>query len=123
MYLGAVIATTDIKVNNAGTDIFDGLGTGYGGAFGIDIPMGKTSKFVLDARSVSTSTLKHDSSSEIALGARTDVNFAGKIALTKSLLALDIGFKYTSFGVSVNSVSQAETIYTTWAGLSINMNP
>jgi len=123
LYLGAIIANTDIKVNSAGTDIFDGLGSGTGGAFGIDIPLGKTNKFVMDFRSISTTTLKHDSSSEISLGARTDANIMGKIALTKSLIALDVGIKYTSFAVTVNSETSTDKVYTTWLGISFNLNP
>lgn len=122
-YLGLSISNTDIIVDNSGTEIFDGLGSGYGGVFGMDIPVGKGNSFIVEMRSITTSTLKHDSASEITLGPRTDVNFSGKIALTKQFLALDIGFKQSTYSVSIGGTSTAETVYTTWAGLSFNLNP
>ena len=122
-YVGAMISGTDVKVNNTGTDIFDGLGTGYGGAFGMEFSFAKVGKFLFELRSVSTSTFKHDSSSKVELGARTDINLMGKIPLTRRMVSLDIGFKSSSYSLSVGGTSTEETVYTTWGGLSFNFNP
>lgn len=122
-YFGGILSQSKVMVNNAGTEVFDGLGNGFGAVLGLDLPIAKKSKFIFEVKSVSTSTFKHGSSTEVSIGARSDISIFGKIPISRKNFFIDIGFNYSAYSISISGTQTNETVHTTWTGVSYSVNP
>ena len=94
------------KANRAGTDIFDLVGEGYGGYFGIICPFGHHNLVQLSTMQVATSTNIEKTQLDAAMGPRLDMELSSRIAITKKSLDATLGYRRRS-----NTISEGGTAY------------
>ena len=114
--LGPVVGSVAAKGNRAGTDIFDLVGSGYGGYFGIIAPVGRHSLIQLNAMQVSTSQNIEKKALQVAYGPRLDVELSSRIALTKKNLDATIGYRRRSNSITENGTAYKELQTSTFVG-------
>lgn len=114
---GAVIGSAAAKANKAGTDLFDCVGSGYGGYFGLQVPVGKRSSIDLKATQVSTSeTIDKKGRTTVTIGPRLDVELSGRIALTKRILDATIGYRRRANSITNDGTAYSELQTSTFLG-------
>lgn len=114
--LGAVVGSVTAKGNRAGTDIFECSGSGYGGYFGIQIPIGKHSSMDLKAMQVSTAETIDKEQRVVAFGPRLDIELSSRIALTKRSLDAAIGYRRRTNTITEGGVTYNELQTATFVG-------
>lgn len=119
VYLGGVLGQTTWEVKSAGVDLFAGTGSGYGGNFGIMVPIGARNLFTLDVASVTASTFVEKNEKDVKMAARTDINFLGNIGITRNSLDLLVGYRQRSHAVSYEATSYAEIHTATFFGFQM----
>lgn len=118
--LGAVIGSVAAKANKAGTDLFDCVGSGYGGYFGIQMPIGRRSSIDLKATQVSTGeTIDREGRTTVAIGPRLDVELSGRIAITKRNLDATIGYRRRTNSITNDGAAYSELQTATFLGFLI----
>ncbi len=101
---------------------------GYAGNFGAFIPIGKSSTIFLDAMSVSPNAIqasiveRSDSTFttedvSLAMSSRTDVNFGASLKITKKMLDFLVGYKMTTYTMTIKDETYAEQDTLTYIGL------
>lgn len=114
--IGPVLGSVSTKGERAGTEIFDAVGSGYGGYFGIRMPVGKASSINLNATQVSIGEMIDKKERTIAIGPRLDLELGGRIALTKRALSATIGYRRRSYTITEASTAYAELQTATYVG-------
>lgn len=117
-YLGLALSQVEVTAAASGTPVVDGFGQGFGGNFGMHLPVGRSGVLYVDVLSASMSTTKDTLSETTAFGARTDVDIGGAMELTKQALDFIIGYRQRTFGLQTDS-TYIETLYTTYVGLRL----
>jgi len=117
--LGAVIGGLKMKVEREGDEILDIVGDGYGGYFGMLIPMTRGNVAYLNAMSVATASPVDKKERTIAVGSRLDLEVGGRFPISRNLLDCNIGYRRRT-----NSITEGGTAYTelqtaTFLGFSI----
>ena len=114
--LGAVIGSVAAKANKAGTDLFDCVGSGYGGYFGMQMPVGKRSSIDLKATQASTTETIDKKGRTVAIGPRLDVELSGRIALTKKNLDATVGYRRRTNSITSDRTAYSELQTATYLG-------
>lgn len=114
-YLGLVVSQVEMLVSSSGTDIVNGFGQGFGGNFGLQLPVGKSGILYLDLLSASISSTKDVLSETTTFGSRTDIDIGGAIDLTKRAIDFLVGYRLRTFTVTTDA-SYLESIWTTYVG-------
>ena len=141
LYFGAGISNSTWQASRAndddpdttltGTEVepfLDMTTKGYVGNFGMFIPIGKSSSIYLDALSVSpnaiqastveksdgTFTVADDS---LAMSSRTDINMGATLKITKKTLDFLVGYKMTTYSMTVKDEAYAEQDTVTYIGI------
>lgn len=104
--LGAVVGSVTAKGNRAGTDIFDCSGSGYGGYFGMQFPIGKRSTIDIKAMQVATGETIDKKQREVTIGPRLDLEISSRIGITRKSLDATIGYRRRT-----NTITEAGTTY------------
>ena len=119
VYLGGILGQTTWDVKSAGTDLFAGTGSGYGGNFGASFPIGSRNLFSVDVSSLTASTFVEKNEKEVKMGARTDINLVGNIGITRDAVDLIVGYRQRSHSVSYLGTSYAEIHTATFFGFQM----
>ena len=117
--LGAVLGDVAMKVEREGDEILDIVGDGYGGYFGLLIPMNRTNLAYLNVMSVATSAPVDRKQRTITLGSRLDVEIGGRFALTRKYLNFDVGYRRRTISITESDVSYSELQTATFLGFSL----
>ena len=116
--LGVVLGGVKMKVEREGTEILDIVGDGYGGYFGMLIPMSRDNLAYLNVMSVSTASPVDKKERTIALGSRLDIEVGGRFALSRKFLNFDVGYRRRSNSVTESDVAYNELQTATFLGFS-----
>ena len=114
--LGPVIGKSAVKANRAGTEILDVVGSGYGGYFGMMLPLGKNSLIYLNAMSVANSDTVDRKERTITLGSRTDVELGARIGITRKALDVTLGYRRRANAITEGGASYNELQTATFVG-------
>lgn len=114
--IGPVLGSVYAKGNREGTDIFEATGNGYGGYFGLFMPVGKHSTIDLKATQVSTGEMMDKEARTVAVGPRLDLEVSSKIGITKRNLSATIGYRRRTSSITEESVAYAELQTATFIG-------
>jgi hypothetical protein len=118
-YLGGVLGQTTFKAETADEVALEGTGTGYGGNFGIFLPVGKGNAMQLDVTSVTIGEFSDAEQRSVTFGPRTDINISGQIELARRMVHSIVGYRYRTHALKAGDVSAAELHTATWFGLSL----
>ncbi|MCX6124000.1 MAG: hypothetical protein NTV34_04520 [Proteobacteria bacterium] len=116
--LGPVIGGVKATGNRAGTDVFDAVGSGYGGYFGMTLPIGKNNSLDIKATQVSTGEVIDKKLAAVAIGPRLDIEIGGRIGLTRKSLAATLGYRRRSNTITESGTSYAELQTATFIGFN-----
>lgn len=119
VYFGAIIGQTTWDVKRTAEDLFAGTGSGYGGNFGLLLPLGNRNLFTIDIASVTASSFVEKNEKDVKMGARTDISMWSNIGLTRDAIDLLVGYKQRSHSVSYDGTSYAEVHTATFFGLQM----
>ena len=117
--LGVVLGGVKMKVEREGSEILDIVGDGYGGYFGMLIPMSRDNLAYLNVMSVSTAAPVDKKERTIALGPRMDIELGGRFALARKYLNFDIGYRRRTNSVTESDVAYNELQTSTFLGFSL----
>lgn len=117
--LGPVIGNIKMTANRAGTDILDIAGNGYGGYFGILMPMGHNSLGYFNVTSVATADPLDKEARTISLGSRMDIELGGRIGITRKALDFVIGYRQRTNSVTEGGASYSELQTSTFLGFQV----
>ena len=90
--LGVVLGGVKMKSEREGTEILDIVGDGYGGYFGMLIPMSRDNLAYINVMSVATAAPVDKKERTIVLGSRLDIEVGGRFALARKYLNFDVGY-------------------------------
>lgn len=117
--LGPVIGNAQVKANREGTEIMDAVGSGYGGYFGILMPLGRNSMLYLNAMSVATADPIDRKERTIGIGSRLDVELGGKIGITRKALDFTLGYRRRANTLSEGGTGYNELQTATFVGFNL----
>lgn len=115
--LGPVIGRAKVTAKREDTEILDVVGSGYGGYFGVLLPVGRNSLIYMNAMSVSTSEVVDKKERVIALGPRLDAELGARIAITKKTLGATLGYRRRSNSITESGTAYAELLTSTFIGI------
>jgi hypothetical protein len=117
--LGPVLGGVKMTGNRGGSEIFDIVGSGYGGYFGILMPIGSQNLAYLNAMSVATAAPLDSQARTITMGSRLDLELGTKIKVTRKAVDFVVGYRRRTFSIteSGNPYSEAQT--STFIGFNI----
>lgn len=115
--VGPVIGSVTAKGNRAGTDIFDAVGSGYGGYFGLMMPVGKHSTIDLKATQCATGEMIDKQQMTVAVGPRLDIELSSRIGITRRNLSATIGYRRRTYTITEDGTGFAELQTSTYLGL------
>ena len=116
--LGVVLGGVKMKVEREGAEILDIVGDGYGGYFGMLIPMSRDNLAYLNVMSVATASPVDKKERTIAFGSRLDIEVGGRFALSRKYLNFDVGYRRRSNSVTESGVAYSELQTATFLGFS-----
>jgi hypothetical protein len=109
----------------------DMASNGYGFNTGAMIPFGRRNFAYVDVTYAASGVVRETpiapetgenagvpTEKDIALGPRMDLDLGGSIGLTKNVLDVLVGFKYRTYGLTVDGTEYKEQLNTTYVGLS-----
>ncbi len=117
--LGAVIGGVKMKVEREGTEILDIVGDGYGGYFGLLIPMSRGNLAYLNAMSVATASPVDKKERVIAMGSRLDIEVGGHFAISRKYLNFDVGYRRRANSITEGGAAYSELQTSTFLGFSL----
>jgi hypothetical protein len=117
--LGPVFGKAAVKANREGTDILDVVSSGYGGYFGMMLPIGKNSLLYLNGMSVANSDTVDREAREITLGSRTDVELGSRIGISRNAFDITLGYRRRTFSVTEASTAYNELQTSTFVGFHL----
>jgi hypothetical protein len=138
-YAGLVLAQSNWLINVTPQDdtgeatgdsqeYFAVQASGYGGNFGIQIPVSARSLLYIDTVYSSQPTAQIQARAtdhpgdiaapeEVVLGSRMSVDIGGSLDITRNLIDGVAGFKYRTYSLAVDGTSYIEQHHTTYLGL------
>ena len=119
MELGAVIGGVKMKVEREGTEVLDIVGDGYGGYFGLLIPMSRGNLAYLNAMSVATASPVDKKERVIAMGSRLDIEVGGRFAISRKYLNFDVGYRRRANAITEGDTAYNELQTSTFLGFSL----
>jgi hypothetical protein len=119
MELGAVIGGVKMKVEREGAEVLDIVGDGYGGYFGLLIPMSRGNLAYLNAMSVATASPVDKKERVIAMGSRLDIEVGGHFAISRKYLNFDVGYRRRANSITEGGTAYNELQTTTFLGFSL----
>lgn len=105
--LGPVLGTVKMAGKRENTEIFDIVGSGYGGYFGILIPVGSNNLAYMNAMSVATSAPVDTLARVITMSSRVDLELGTKIKITRRAVDFLVGYRRRAY-----SITEAGSPYT-----------
>jgi hypothetical protein len=114
--LGPVIGSVTGKGNRAGTDIFDAVGSGYGGFFGFYMPVGRRNLLHMSLYQVSTGTPIDKKGADIQFGPRQDLEVGTYVNIVKKYLDINVGYRRRSHSITEGGTTYAELQTETYLG-------
>lgn len=120
--LGPVIGSVKMKATRAGTEIFDLVGSGYGGYFGMNLPVGKNSSLYFNGMSVSTGEALDKQQRVITVGSRLDLELGTRIAITRKSIDFVTGYRRRSNSITEGGASYNELQTSTFLGFNAGMD-
>lgn len=117
--LGAVLGDVSMKVEREGDEIMDIVGDGYGGYFGLLIPMSRSNLAYLNVMSVATAAPVDKKQRVITMGSRLDLELGGRFAVTRKYLNFDIGYRRRTISITESDISYNELQTSTFLGFSL----
>jgi hypothetical protein len=117
--LGPVFGKASVKANREGADILDVVSSGYGGYFGLVMPIGKSSLLYLNGMSVANSDTVDRESRVITMGSRTDIEIGSRIGITKRACDFTIGYRRRSNSITESGTSYNELQTATFIGIHV----
>lgn len=120
--IGGVFSGVTAKANQAGTDIFDCVGSGYGGYFGLQMPIGRRSSIDLKATQATTGLTIDKKEAQVAVGPRLDLELSGRIAITRKNLEATLGYRRRTNTLTYNSTAYSELQTATFLGFETGFN-
>ncbi len=119
-YLGGIISNMTLKVNQAGTELRDSTGSGYGVNAGMQFNLNRNSGMYLDISSVSITEARDVEKRDITVGPRTDADLGMVFHLTRETLDFMLGYRYRTMAVKLDE-SYSELVTTTYMGFKFNL--
>lgn len=119
MELGAVIGGVKMKVEREGTEVLDIVGDGYGGYFGLLIPMSRGNLAYLNVMSVATASPVDKKERVIAMGSRLDIEVGGRFAISRKYLTFDVGYRRRTNSITEGGTAYSELQTSTFLGFSL----
>jgi hypothetical protein len=119
MELGVVLGGVKMKVEREGTEILDIVGDGFGGYFGMLIPMSRENLAYLNVMSVATASPVDKKERVITMGSRLDIELGGRFAITRKHLTFDVGYRRRSYSVTESGEAYSELQTATFLGFSL----
>lgn len=123
VYFGLAFAQAQILSSNLSADFLDGISLSQGFAFGLLLPIGKSTTIFFDALSLSPIATKDNVqgvNGAAAFGSRTDLFIGSVFKITKSFLNGRIGYKRRSFAITAAGATKNEEQTMTWIGIETN---
>jgi hypothetical protein len=120
--LGPVIGSAKVTAKRESEEIFDVIGSGYGGYFGGLIPVGKNSVIYFNAMSVATAKAVDTKERAITLGSRLDIELGSKIAIARKGFDFTLGYRRRSNAITEGGSSYAELQTSTFLGFQTGVN-
>lgn len=117
--LGAVLGDVNMTVEREGDEIMDVIGDGYGGYFGLLIPMSRSNLAYLNVMSVATTAPVDKKQRVITMGSRLDLELGGRFAVTRKYLNFDIGYRRRTIAITESEISYSELQTSTFLGFSL----
>lgn len=119
-YLGPILSNLTIKINQAGADIRDATGSGYGANLGFIFDVSRNAGMYLDANYVTISEIVDTEAREISVGPRIDADLGTIIQLSREHFDFLLGYRYRQLGIELDE-SYSELISTTYLGFRFNV--
>ena len=144
-YVGLVVSSTSwavtspprvagkIDATGSAADYIDLVGSGYGGNFGLQLPVGRRNSMYGDVTYVTTGTVQQKAAGATGsaaasaaaarvstIGPRMEVDLGAALGLGHSSFDAMCGFKYRTYSVSVDGTASKELLNTTYVGLRTN---
>jgi hypothetical protein len=116
---GPVIGGVKMKSERESSEIFNIVGDGYGGYFGILIPVSRSDMAYLNVMSVSTAPPVDTKERTVTLGPRLDIELGGKIALTRKALNFTVGYRQRTHSITEGGIAYNELQTATFLGLQL----
>ncbi len=120
--LGPVIGKSAVKASRAGTEILDVVSSGYGGYFGMMLPMGRNSLLYVNAMSVANSDTIDRKERTITMGSRTDLEIGSRIGITRKALDVTLGYRRRTNAISESGTGYTELQTATFIGFHTGMD-
>jgi hypothetical protein len=117
--LGAVIGGVKMKVERESSEILDIVGDGYGGYFGLLIPMSRGNLAYLNATSVATASPVDKKERVITMGSRLDIEVGGHFAISRKYLNFDVGYRRRTHSITEGGTAYSELQTSTFLGFSL----
>jgi hypothetical protein len=115
--LGPIIGRSKVTSSREETEILDVVGSGYGGYFGMLLPVGRNNIIYANAMNVANSEVVDKKERTIALGSRLDMEIGARIGITRKVLDFTLGYRRRSNSISESGTAYAELLTSTFLGI------
>ena len=120
--LGPVIGKSSVKATRENTEILDVVSSGYGGYFGMLLPVGKNSLLYFNAMSVTNADTVDRKERTITLGSRMDLEIGSRIGITRKALDITLGYRRRTNSISESGTGYNELQTATYIGFHSGMD-
>jgi hypothetical protein len=120
--LGFMLSSLKMTANDAGTDLFDLRGNGYGFYLNGVIPFDRRSFAYLTIMSTSISDIVEKDEKPVTVGPRLDVDLGSSFAVTRKVLDFVVGYRRRTYSVTAESASGNELMTATYFGFRLGTN-
>jgi hypothetical protein len=116
--LGPVLGGVKMKGSRENAEILDIAGSGYGGYFGILVPIGSQNLAYLNTMSVATSTPLDTQARTITMGSRLDLELGTKIKVTRKAVDFVVGYRRRTYSITEGGSPFSELQTATFVGFN-----
>jgi len=115
-YAGVVFSRLNWTVNNAGIDIVDAAGSGYGASAGYLTSVGKGGILRIDVTTVNIAAMKNAIATEVSVPSRLDIDIGAAVDIWGKWLDFTFGYRMRTLSVKTDS-TYADSETSTYIGL------
>jgi hypothetical protein len=117
--LGPVIGSVKMSSKRENAEIFDIVGGGYGGYFGILMPIGSKNIAYMNAMSVATASPVDTQARTITMGSRMDLELGTKIKVTRKAVDFVVGYRRRTLSITEGGSPFSELQTATFFGFNV----
>jgi hypothetical protein len=116
--LGPVLGSVKMAAKRESAEIFDIVGSGFGGYFGILMPIGNSNLAYLNMMSVATATPVDTQARTVTMGSRMDLELGTKIKITRRVVDFTVGYRRRTVSITEDGTPYTELQTATFIGFN-----